>query len=439
MKRFFIVLAFCLLAIGQISAQEVERIYTNSGKVYSGYISRQPTTGTYLQFIAEKQFITLPADARPVLSPEKKDFDRLPEAVRDWLRSEQGIHGGTVTLYKVTTKSSSYYGVYLLNSSTPVSFVSFGRTLLNIPYSDIQKICRNESVMPEGEGVVTILEMADGLQYKGDLLEQYPGVSVTLRADDGITRSIPYEDVVAIRYEPLDKGKSILEQIPLYDRVVMKDGARYLGVITSRDLKLKQVVFQDQDASYSRVIDAKEIAAYEKTPTNNNWGVKEQPEEEPLKPVLIDTCGRDYNRLTIVTEKVAVSKKITEERTRSVVTTPVSELVTVDTRSGDVRFNFETDARSSQISIRHAREYSAKEMKWNQTMYVVYPAIYQEDEVPAVEYDFDKVDGRTILDVTFRQTGLYVICFDGSDNCIAVKVNVSGSAPWLPVKDDNAN
>lgn len=433
MKRILSIIAFGLLAAGITSAQEVETIYTNSGNVFSGYIFRQPTVGSHLQFVAEKQFITLPADVNPVITPERKDFERLPNNMQEWLRKEQGIDGGNVTLYRVTTQSATYYDVYVLNDSYPTSFVSFGRSLLNIAYSDINKICRVEADDPATKGAVAVLELSDGLQYKGDILEQYPGVAITFRSDDNITRSIPFQDITAIRFESPDKDKSLLEQIPLYDRVVMKNGMRYVGVITSRNLKAKQVLFQDKDASFARVLDAKEILAYEKTPADRKEA-KVVEEEKPLKPVLIDTCGQEYARITKVTEKVKIDKKKEEERSRFIVTTPISEIVTIDTRSGDVCFNLDTKAISSRISINHAREYSAKEMKWNQTSYVLYPAIFQEDEKPTLDYDYDKENGRTILNVTFRQSGIYVICFDGSEDCVAVKVNVYGSTPWQPAE-----
>ena len=419
MKKYLIIVGALLCVLGA-KAQNFEQVYTKSGNIYNGYISRQPTTGSHIQFISDWESVTIPLSPDVTVIHENRDFTRLSTEMQEWLMQECGIYGGLVDVGRVTTKDNAYYNVYFLNEGVGLlAFVDFGRKLVNIAYDDIQRITRTPYAEDATEGIRTVIEMNDGMVYAGQILEQYPGVAVTFVSDDRITRSLAYKDITAIRYEAINMDKPIVEQADLLDRVVMKGGMRYIGIITSRNLLAGQVVLQGQDNRIN-VLNTRDISAYEKMPALIEKKAEDSV-EETLPPVLIDTCRREFNRFFVVKETVKEKKK-TQTLTRRIVMTPLSDIVAVDPYQGDVIINFQSLVRSSKIKVMKAEAYQSAETRWSQTVYVEYPSLTDQSPVADVDYDITQEGDRTVLHATIRQNGLYVICFDDKDECIAFKV-----------------
>lgn len=441
MKRFFATL-LCVFAVSAIAAlaQNVEQVYTKDGNIYYGYISRQPTTGSVFQFVKERQLVTLSNESSGSASVEYSNvkFTSLSQAIQEYLVSEQGITDGTVKIAKIIADGKTYYKTFVLNDGYPLTFMWFDRALINIPYSNLQKIARNPRGSEEKSGVVTSVDLKGGYQYVGQVIEQYLGKSLSLLSEDNAIYSVDYADIAAIRYDGLDKSKPLFDQVPLLDQIVMSDGTRFVGFITSRDLVGGKITILEQRTNVSRMLESDKVQYFEKLP--NIITVKDEPKDEkPAPAVLIDTMAREFNKFTVITEnKTVKKKKVTFER--FVVMTPLAEITTVNSKTGDVHFDFLSfpKVRTSHITICHAREYEATESKWGQTTKVLYPAVYSEDPVADVEYDFDKEKDRTIIDVTFPQSGLYVICFKGHDECIAVNVTVRGTSVWKASVEEDA-
>ena len=202
MKRI-ILTTLAVFAVITAFSQNIEQVYTRSGNIYYGYISRQPTVGTHLQFVAERHTVTIPVSQEVQISRDERDFDRLPSIMQDWLRAECGIFEGKVETGQVVTKNEAYYDVYFVSGGgNTISFMSFGRHLANIAYADVQRVARTPNPENAKEGVKTVIEMNDGMVYSGEILEQYPGVAVTFMSDDRVTRSLTYKEIAVSSTSP---------------------------------------------------------------------------------------------------------------------------------------------------------------------------------------------------------------------------------------------
>ena len=92
------------------------------------------------------------------------------------------------------------------------------------------------SVGSEGKGIIEKITLTSGEVIEGKIIVQDIGNDIVLRLSSGTRRTVPVSEVAIISSEPISKEISLWEQVPLLDRIILKDGTSIEGFIVSRQM-----------------------------------------------------------------------------------------------------------------------------------------------------------------------------------------------------------
>ena len=223
-------------------AEPKETLEMADGSVYMGHTSRQNLVGGKFQFLYDSATIVLPRKDVGSLTRSQTDFDRLPEAWKNWFAGRpqyiQFDSDGkrSVNLYRLVDKDGVSTNVFLFSRSPEyIKYYTLNAGSASLADADIRIVRYGRRDALDITGIVTEIETVDGETVRGQLAED--GVEGKgILTDENVVEIIPADKIASLRRLPLDSASGIENQIEFLDQISVNASAdqptSYTGIIT---------------------------------------------------------------------------------------------------------------------------------------------------------------------------------------------------------------
>lgn len=233
----------------------VEKIYVQNGSVYEGYISNQEP-GSKITIEADCSTVIIDSSNVSDLTFEVKQIAYLPEALQVWLKeNRKGETEIKVASFNVGKKH--YKDVIILEQGTQYKFVSCAKTKYIVAWGQIVKTTKNYNY----KGIVDVVTLKNGQQYKGCIVEQIIGRTIKIRTESGAVNSVKFGDILSLTTQV--EGSKRWNFIPRLDEITLKNGQELKGFISSRMIG-SHILFMNEGSDSEEKIDLSEIVRYQK-------------------------------------------------------------------------------------------------------------------------------------------------------------------------------
>lgn len=237
-----LVAALAFAGAGAWAAEPKETLEMADGSVYMGHTSRQNLVEGKFQFLYDSATIVLPRKDVSSLTRSQTDFDRLPEAWKNWFAGRpqyiQFDSDGkrSVNLYRLVDKDGINTNVFLFSRSPEyIKYYTLNAGSASLADNDIKIVRYGRRDELDITGIVTEIETVDGETVRGQLVED--GVEGKgILTDEYVVEIIPADKIASLRRLPLDPDSGIENQIEFLDQISVKASAdqptSYTGIIT---------------------------------------------------------------------------------------------------------------------------------------------------------------------------------------------------------------
>lgn len=235
MKKSFIIMTMALAGsfLLPAKAQIVQTMNLENGSVLQGYMKSQ-RPGSACTFYAEEATIVMDGSKVKTISGKKVAYDNLPE---EW--KHYGDENGLFEKKREMNLSSIDTGnlindVFVLEQGRTVRYVELKHDYM-LHWDEIASVeyaPRDEMLI---SGINRKMKMKDGYQVEGQCIMEIPGETATILREDGVKESVEKNGIVKDNFIKNNPDQSIFEQSKLLDRIKMKDGSVYTGIITEQN------------------------------------------------------------------------------------------------------------------------------------------------------------------------------------------------------------
>lgn len=239
MKIIKIFMAATALAAGCLAsmAQEDLTVVLKNGTELTGYISRQ-RPGNDFTFTTSKASVILPSkDVKSIVDNDLKLSTLSPEWQK-WAEENNAIRGTgdsrSLVLSDILTEKGSVNRVRILEKGAKVRYLQLSPASYTLSWDTIAVVKAEKRPTLLLSGVNRRYQLASGMQYEGQYIEEVPGETLSLLCDNGLIQVFETEDVVKDSRVKLNPNQSLMEQSDLLDIVNLKNGGSYRGVIVER-------------------------------------------------------------------------------------------------------------------------------------------------------------------------------------------------------------
>ncbi len=317
-------IALILLCFGiSAHAQTTEKVYTQDGAIYEGYISEQ-IPGERICVYATKATRIVPKDDVVNLTTVYRPIELLPYSLQNMFRA----NGDSVSV-KLSTfeyKGDVIDDVHILSDDgNEIRFVSFALRTYILPWGSINK---TEKIVPpqENYGIKDIITLKDGKQLIGAILEQNLGKTVTIKTENDSTEIVQSEEILSFRSECIDSSTSLWKQTLFLDRILVEDNGKTReieGFIVARVLGEKLVML-DKNTGQEESISLNRILKYRKL-YNKDYVPYVVPVVDLTPRVLVNGRKTDLMLTTRSENRVHVNMEGNQ-----IFTSPCAEKFTID-------------------------------------------------------------------------------------------------------------
>lgn len=220
----------------------------NNGSILEGYISLESNTQG-ITFTSFKATIILPEKLIKDEWPIELPFKSLEEEWKNWAeqndpeaKNKETFVLNNLDLRQIIEKQDTLfsqvrdlYRVKIIERGTNYLIVDLKEKNYRFAWKDI-KTLKKADVDPSIVNGTTVSVKLDGSNriIKGTLIEQVPGQSLKIMAEDGVKESLKQEKVKSVLVVKKNPEQSILQQSQLEETIVTKSGEEYRGVIVQR-------------------------------------------------------------------------------------------------------------------------------------------------------------------------------------------------------------
>ena len=134
----------------------------------------------------------------------------------------------------ILTEKGSVNRVRILEKGAKVRYLQLSPASYTLSWDTIAVVKAEKRPTLLLSGVNRRYQLASGMQYEGQYIEEVPGETLSLLCDNGLIQVFETEDVVKDSRVKLNPNQSLLEQSDLLDIVNLKNGGSYRGVIVER-------------------------------------------------------------------------------------------------------------------------------------------------------------------------------------------------------------
>lgn len=214
----------------------------NDGSKLEGYISMQQP-GSDMQFYASKM-LGVVSTSSLLQSPEDVllRYDKLSD---DWAWWAEQNYAFTVREGIKYLKLSCLHRcgqevpdtVRVTNQTADcITFLDFPNRNYDFDWSEIARVEKTLRSARSNEGLDDEVELRDGTKLQGQIIEQIPGISVTLHIHSSRNVEIDLSNIVVSRKIAVNPQKTLWEQRTYKNIVHLKNGAKKSGLIVEQHM-----------------------------------------------------------------------------------------------------------------------------------------------------------------------------------------------------------
>ncbi len=305
MKRFIVTLLAAAGFITPLTAQNTDYIHVKNGSVYEGYISMQEP-GTSISVAAQSATLVVKSEDISNLKIATKTVAELPELMRNWLNKNRA--GETsVEVASLDLAGSHYDNVLILEKGSRYKLLSFEKRGYNLNWGDIIKTRKNEIFYKKNTGICDIVTLKNGKRFKGVIIEQTIGVELKIKYEKNSIETINFADILSIHSEQVDNKSNLWQQLPLLDKVELKDGSELTGFISSRMMG-QSIIMVSQNSAIERSMALKDVVRYHKI-VNSQY----KAEGKTSQTTKQETASKDESAEESATEEVVTNEETEKE------------------------------------------------------------------------------------------------------------------------------
>lgn len=256
MRKLYLISCAIVLCMGAI-AQEFETIYTSVGNIYKGYISEQ-IPGKTVAIYATDATLSLGNSDIANFRDEYRRVENLSFIAKEYFKGGEEY----VKLCSFEYKGNSIDDALLLKQTSDSLFVRvFTPTTYHLAWKDIVKVEKTISSDIYND-ILSVIVLKDGTEYRGKLLNQVLGESITIEDQDGFPFTVLMSNISSFTSD-ISRTENLFKQIPLLDVIVLKDDSMVTGFITSRVMG-KYISIYSKEQQDELVVELAKIARYRK-------------------------------------------------------------------------------------------------------------------------------------------------------------------------------
>ena len=414
--RRFIIAAACLCMPFIADAQVVDVITTRNGDTYEGFIAKQ-IPGKELTVQSVKTTVTVAQRDAEITRSTMEMLATLPEEYTDALpgfRQEDYVECATVAVTDTDGREVIYHDCVILGKGEELRFVSFENRTYDLKWSDVKVSAKAPYDFSASSGIYDVLMLPSAETIEGQLVEQNLKTGVmSFKSRNGEVTTYRKSGVQALRIEPVDKDRSLWEQVPVCDRINRKGGSSVEGLIISKVFG-KSVTVQNYNTDIIVDIPVSDIESYEKY-VNPLYVAPVYVPEDELHPALY-VNGEHINM-----------EKLVKDADRYMVLASPDSVGLVLNAGSSVLIQIRAAARTGNLKVAKTGEVKEKNfsitgLKIKKKGIDLWPKFDRSDILNDLDINFQSNDGEYIIcDFVIPEAGTYVVFIDGSEECAVFK------------------
>lgn len=214
----------------------------NNGSKLEGYISMQQP-GSDMQFYASKMLGVVSTSS---LLQEPEDimlrYDRLSDDWAWWAEQNNAftVRGGIkyLKLSLLHRCGQAIPDTVKVTEQTAdcITFLDFPNKNFDFDWSEIARVEKTLRSARSNEGLDDEVELRDGTKLQGQIIEQTPGVSITLHIHSSRNVEIDLSNIAVSRKIAVNPQKTLWEQRTYKNIVHLKSGAKKSGLIIEQHM-----------------------------------------------------------------------------------------------------------------------------------------------------------------------------------------------------------
>ncbi len=259
MRKLYLLSCAIVLSFGAI-AQEFEIIYTASGDIYRGYISEQ-VPGNTISVYATDATLTLAMNDIQNIRDEYRQVKQLSPAAQQYFKTIENTKS-YVKLCSFDHKGNAIDNALSLEQTSDSLRVRiFSAKTYHLPWREIVKVVKTMNQNTD-YGILDVIQLKDGQEYRGKVLNQVMGKSVTIQLSDSLSQTISAAEISSLALD-ISITEDVFTQIPLLDVLVLRDDSIVTGVINARMMG-KYVTIFSSDTHKEQMVELSNIVCYRK-------------------------------------------------------------------------------------------------------------------------------------------------------------------------------
>lgn len=254
-KVIILIALLCLFVGTSFGNHRYETLVLQDGSRIEGYILSQSSQHG-IMFQAERSYIKIPKSAIKMTIDRRVSYNALDAAWKEWvdedkkvLNKNQEILLSEITIdnkfspdtvaderddYSAFKQATIYHQVRFVSKGSICEFLDISARKFHFSWDDISEIKSAEPDPMLLNGLVTIIETGYD-QYKGNIISQIPGESLSILTEDGIIIDLETSTIKKIRKEVINEKDNLKHQTLLIETIELNNNKKISGVITEQD------------------------------------------------------------------------------------------------------------------------------------------------------------------------------------------------------------
>lgn len=437
-KHIATLLAAVCAAIFTVAAQTTDKVIIKNGSEYNGYISEQ-IPGKSITVTTESAILFVPSSQISNLTYRTVDVYDLPERLKLWVKNNRP-NDRTLEVASLQIGEKSYTDAVILEKGARYKILSVSDDSYQLQWTDVVRTIKPDDRSQIFADINDVVVLKNGNELTGYVTEQILGFELRIRTLSNEIISVKFPDIASIRSELVDKEKSLWEQLPLLDKIVLNDGSSVEGFIVSRTMGSNLTIITRED-SVEKMVKLNDIAKYLKLPnvqseknadtdTDTDADTDTDTDTDSDTGTNAEKNDNSYNNDTPKNESgsevflngvpMTFNSIVRSDNNLYVIKSPVADIVA----AGTVKIEIPAEYYSTGMRIVMTQQRGVSGM--NTSSGNVFPTFTNKEiEKSQISYSMITLpNGNMELSTVINTPGIYVL-YPAADNnkCIVFKVN----------------
>ena len=313
MRKYLMTIALAVTFIVPAKAQIVQILNLKDGSVLNGYMKSQKP-GSNCVFSSENAIIVMEGKLVKEISSDKVDYNSLTDEWKKWAEDNEVLYGignsREMTLSTIEKRNGDKItDVYILEKGQYVKYVEFTQRDYPLEWADITSIeyvRRSNTLLTGVNRSFTVKKSNTTYTAVGQCIKEIPGSTIYLLEEDGVVESFDMRDIIKDNSSKNNTNQTLFEQSMLLDRIVMKNGITFEGIITERNYESNNYYFiltsKNNGSESTTNIKMSDVAEYFKVPNEEYKAVYDillRPDDlvinrEEVEAVVLEESGERF-------------------------------------------------------------------------------------------------------------------------------------------------